>query len=46
MERCLELMAEDEDRFRRRQNLLRERDRLTKAQRWLASAAKEDDVEQ
>ncbi|KAJ9210527.1 hypothetical protein DTO166G4_7839 [Paecilomyces variotii] len=41
MERCMELMAEDPVHQRRRQYLVREREKLTKAQEWLASAKKE-----
>ena len=35
-------MAEDPERQRRRQYLLREREKLSKAQEWLSSAKKED----
>ncbi|OJJ45477.1 hypothetical protein ASPZODRAFT_99591 [Penicilliopsis zonata CBS 506.65] len=45
MERCLELMAEDPERQRRRQNLLKEKEKITKAQEWLATAKKHDDDE-
>ncbi|KAL4895219.1 P-loop containing nucleoside triphosphate hydrolase protein [Aspergillus ambiguus] len=41
-ERCQELMAEDVERQRRRQYLLREKEKVNQAQRWL-SAVKEDD---
>ncbi|PWY82262.1 hypothetical protein BO83DRAFT_374785 [Aspergillus eucalypticola CBS 122712] len=45
LERCLELMEEDPDRQRRRQFLLREKERIDKAQEWLKLARKEDDQE-
>ncbi|RAH57510.1 dynamin family protein [Aspergillus piperis CBS 112811] len=45
LERCLELMEEDPDRQRRRQFLLREKERIDKAQEWLNLARKEDDQE-
>jgi hypothetical protein len=38
----MELMAEDPERQHRRQFLVREREKLTKAQEWLASAKRED----
>ncbi|CAK48306.1 uncharacterized protein An11g02390 [Aspergillus niger] len=40
-----ELMEEDPDRQRRRQFLLREKERIDKAQEWLKLARKEDDQE-
>ncbi|KAL1882505.1 hypothetical protein Plec18167_002921 [Paecilomyces lecythidis] len=40
-ERCMELMAEDPAQQRRRQYLLKEREKLTQAQEWLASVKKE-----
>ncbi|EAW06489.1 putative dynamin GTPase [Aspergillus clavatus NRRL 1] len=45
LERCMELMAEDPERQRRRQYLLKEKEKITKAQDWLVTAKKEDDVE-
>ncbi|PYH92699.1 hypothetical protein BO71DRAFT_431664 [Aspergillus ellipticus CBS 707.79] len=45
LERCLELMAEDPERQRRRLHLLREKEKITKAQEWLNLAKKEDDQE-
>lgn len=38
-------MEEDPDRQRRRQFLLREKERIDKAQEWLKLARKEDDQE-
>lgn len=38
----MELMAEDPERQRRRQYLVKERRKLTKAQEWLQSSAKEN----
>ncbi|KAL2002809.1 hypothetical protein VTN02DRAFT_5852 [Thermoascus thermophilus] len=43
LERCMELMAEDPERQRRRQYLVKERQKLTKAQEWLQSSAKKED---
>lgn len=45
MERCLELMAEDPERQRRRQYLVKEKAKLTKAQEWLAAEKMEEDDE-
>lgn len=42
MERCLELMAEDPERQRRRRFLVKEKEKVSKAQEWLASARKDD----
>lgn len=36
-------MAEDPERQRRRQDLIREREKLSKAQEWLSTAKKDDD---
>lgn len=36
-------MAEDPERLRRRRILLKEKEKITKAQQWLATARKEDD---
>ncbi|KAH2284604.1 hypothetical protein KXW02_002365 [Aspergillus fumigatus] len=44
VERCMELMAEDPERQRRRQYLLKEKEKVLKAQEWLATAKKEDDA--
>lgn len=42
----MELMAEDPERQRRRQYLLREQKKISMAQEWLATAKKpEDDVD-
>lgn len=41
----MELMAEDPERQRRRQYLQREKEKITKAQEWLATAKKVDDDE-
>ena len=46
MERCVELMADDPARQHRRHVLMRERENFTKAQQWLRSARKEDDVDE
>ncbi|KAA8644324.1 hypothetical protein EYZ11_001637 [Aspergillus tanneri] len=43
-ERCQELMAEDPERQHRRQYLLREKEKITKAQEWLDSVKREDDA--
>ncbi|PWY78288.1 putative dynamin GTPase [Aspergillus heteromorphus CBS 117.55] len=43
LDRCLELMTEDPERQRRRLQLLKEREKITKAQEWLNSAKKEDE---
>ncbi|KAI9926844.1 hypothetical protein AWENTII_011479 [Aspergillus wentii] len=43
VDRCLELMAEDPERQKRRQFLLREKEKISKAQQWLATVKKEDD---
>ncbi|TQB74446.1 hypothetical protein MPDQ_004747 [Monascus purpureus] len=43
LDRCLELMAEDPERQHRRQDLIREREKLSKAQEWLSTAKKDDD---
>ena len=40
----MELMAEDPERQRRRQYLLREKEKIDKAQEWLATAKKDDDA--
>lgn len=40
----MELMAEHPDRQRRRQYLLREKEKASKAQEWLATARKDDDT--
>jgi hypothetical protein len=40
----MELMAEDPERQRRRQYLLKEKEKVLKAQEWLATAKKEDDT--
>lgn len=40
----MELMAEDPERQRRRQYLLKEKEKVLKAQEWLATAKKEDDA--
>ncbi|KAJ5105650.1 interferon-induced GTP-binding protein Mx [Penicillium alfredii] len=45
LDRCLELMAEDPDRQRRRAELLREREKLTKAQEWLDPLCRDEDEE-
>ncbi|RMJ22113.1 Dynamin family [Aspergillus sp. HF37] len=42
MERCLELMAEDPERQRRRQHLMKEKQKVTKAQEWLSSAKRDE----
>lgn len=42
MERCLELMTEDPERQRRRMFLVKEKEKVSKAQEWLASAKKDD----
>jgi len=39
----MELVAEDPERQRRRQYLVKERQKLTKAQEWLRSSAKKED---
>lgn len=39
----MELMAEDPERQRRRQYLLKEKDKISKAQEWLATARKSED---
>ncbi|KAF7117917.1 hypothetical protein CNMCM5793_007248 [Aspergillus hiratsukae] len=44
VERCMELMAEDPERQRRRQYLLKEKEKVLKAQEWLSTAKKEDDA--
>lgn len=44
LDRCMELMAEDPERQRRRQYLLREKEKIDKAQGWLATAKKDDDA--
>jgi hypothetical protein len=45
-ERCMELMAEDPERQRRRNTLISERAKLGKAQEWINSIHhKEDDEE-
>lgn len=46
MERCIELMAEDPERQRRRQYLVKEKQKITKAQEWLASARKDDEIDE
>lgn len=43
LDRCLELMAEDPERQRRRQYLLKEKEKISKAQEWLATARKSED---
>jgi len=43
VERCMELMAEDPERQRRRQYLLREKEKISKAQGWLSTAKKEEE---
>ncbi|KAL1966975.1 hypothetical protein VTN77DRAFT_3719 [Rasamsonia byssochlamydoides] len=43
LERCMILMAEDPERQKRRQYLVKERAKLTKAQEWLAAETKEED---
>lgn len=43
MERCIELMAEDPDRQRRRLSLIKEKEKVSKAQEWLASNNKRKD---
>ncbi|KAF9888697.1 hypothetical protein FE257_008455 [Aspergillus nanangensis] len=43
LERCQELMAEDSERQNRRQYLLREKDKVNRAQQWLSTIKKEDD---
>ena len=40
----MELMAEDPERQRRRQYLLREKEKIDKAQGWLATAKKDDNA--
>lgn len=40
----MELMAEHPDRQRRRQYLVREKEKVGKAQEWLATARKDDDT--
>lgn len=42
MERCLELMAEDPERQRRRQHLMKEKQKVIKAQEWLSSAKRDE----
>lgn len=44
LDRCLELMAEDPERQRRRTYLVREKNKITKAQQWLATVRKEDQI--
>lgn len=41
MERCLELMTEDPERQRRRMFLVKEKEKVSKAQEWLVSAKKD-----
>lgn len=43
LERCVELMAEDPERQRRRQYLLKEQKKISMAQEWLATAKKNED---
>ncbi|RJE21495.1 Dynamin family [Aspergillus sclerotialis] len=43
MERCLELMTEDPDRQRRRLYLIKEKEKVSKAQEWLVLNKKGDD---
>jgi len=39
----MELMTEDPERQRRRQYLLREKEKISKAQGWLSTAKKEEE---
>lgn len=43
LDRCMELMAEDPERQRRRQYVLKEKEKISKAQEWLATARKSED---
>lgn len=45
VDRCMELMAEDPERQRRRITLLGERAKLSKAQEWMDSIRRNDDYE-
>ncbi|KAF7586427.1 hypothetical protein BBP40_008916 [Aspergillus hancockii] len=46
LERCQELMAQDPERQRRRQYLIKEKEKVTKAQRWLSAFRKVEDEEE
>lgn len=43
VDRCMELMAEDPELQRRRQYLLREKEKISKAQEWLSTARKDEE---
>ncbi|KAB8262777.1 P-loop containing nucleoside triphosphate hydrolase protein [Aspergillus pseudonomiae] len=45
LERCQELMAPDLERQRRRQYLIKEKEKITQAQEWLSAIKKEEDDE-
>ncbi|KAE8351641.1 P-loop containing nucleoside triphosphate hydrolase protein [Aspergillus coremiiformis] len=45
LERCQELMAPDLERQRRRKYLIKEKGKVTKAQRWLSTVKKEEEEE-
>lgn len=42
-DRCRDLMAEDPERQRRREYLIREKKKVNQAQEWLSTVKKEDD---